>query len=168
MDHSSYPRPIDISTDDPFGILASKQLTQLTTPISYCSGTVFRDPFGPLKALNVDAITATRQSASEDTDDLPIPQIVNPDQSLFYYHYDYFGDLINNPRIKTEAAAIISIGPDQYDSFAVYYPFPCEFPDIAVSLGYTYAVDTVYDATNGTVSAGDIARYCGALYVSQP
>ena len=171
VDYNRYPSAGQQTESDPFGILASRQLWLLTTPVAYCSSSAFHDPFGPLKAYNLESIvslTCKNTIVFSHNGDLPIPEIINPEQSIFYYYYPYFSELIHNSRLHCEAAALISIGPDLCDSFAVYYPFEEELPAVAEALGYHAGTDTLYDPTNGSISGGDIARFTGALCIIEP
>ncbi|MCD6384792.1 prepilin-type N-terminal cleavage/methylation domain-containing protein [Candidatus Sumerlaeota bacterium] len=167
-DHNAYPCSQPTVPADPFGILASEQLWQLTTPIAYCTRQAFHDPFGPLRAHNLRSLILSPHTSSQPDPDLPIPKVVNPEQSIFYYYYPYFAGLVHNPNLSCEATALISIGPDLSDSFAVYYPFEDEMPPLAGALGYHKSVDTIYDPTNGTVSPGDIARFTGMINLREP
>lgn len=171
VDYNRYPYEGYLTESDPFGILASRQLRMLTTPVAYCSSLAFHDPFGPLKAYNLESIVSLRCKNTivfSHKNDLPIPEIINPEQSIFYYYYPYFSELIHNSLLHCEATALISIGPDLCDSFAVYYPFGDELPAVAKALGYFSRTDTLYDPTNGSVSGGDIARFTGSLCIIEP
>lgn len=161
LDHNYYPIPQAFFPDDPFGILASEQLRALTTPISYCSGAAFRDPFGPIRAYS---FSFNEEDVSADTD-LPIPAVINPRQSIFYYNYHTFAAQVYKPWLDYEAVAVISIGPDLQDSFGVYCPFAEGLPYIAKFLGYKNGIDTLYDPTNGITSRGDIIRLAGELAI---
>ena len=161
VDHTKYPIMNPVLPDDPFGLLADRQLNVLTTPLAYVGSEAMRDPFGVIQQ-RAYTLALHNRSQTEGTD-LPLPSVVNPNKSMLYYHYSSFGDFLNIPELQTEAIAVISIGPDAQDSFSVYAPFPESLPPVARYLGIFTAEDTLYDPTNGVISEGDIPRFTGSL-----
>lgn len=153
-DSNHYPGAKLKIPEDPFGILAHVQLSVLTTPVAYLTADSLRDPFGNVKTR---AGKKTKQG-------FPIPQIPNSEKSLLYYHYPSFSQLTGNPAVNVEAVGVVSIGPDQLDSFGAFTPFDqTALPPLAKGLEISHPSDTIYDPTNGTLSGGDIGIYTGQL-----
>lgn len=155
VDNSRYPSVQPVIPDDPFGLLASVQLTRLSTPIAYVTSADFRDPFGTVNLARL----AARRKQGGDYPELTPP---NPDKSLLYYNYIYLSEVFQEDALRRNGASVLSIGPDLMDSLGAYRPFSSEtmaslFPWIANSS----PVNTIYDPTNGTVSPGDIAGFAG-------
>ena len=160
-DHGSYPAGRPTPGRDPYGVFARSALSSLTTPVAYLAAANLEDPFGPL--LPAIAHSAGPESISMNRGGgFPFPS-GPPAASMLYFEYERFAQLRENPRLRAAGFAIISAGPDRRDSFSVYYPFPDELPAQAASFGLRSAADTIYDPTNGVVSAGDIGRWGGAV-----
>lgn len=159
-DYGRYPVPVPSPGDDPFGVVASLAIRGLTTPIAYIGPDGFRDPFGDVR-LQAGAMAG---AFTQQGDPFAPPRPgFNTQQSLLYFHYPTFGRRIGEPAMNVEAFAAISVGPDLKDSFIVYYPFPERLPAAAARFGVFSVQDTVYDPTNGAVSAGDLAAFGGAV-----
>jgi prepilin-type N-terminal cleavage/methylation domain-containing protein len=160
VDWNGYPPMAQKLPEDPYGILSDIQLRVLTTPISYVSGSAFRDPFGKIQSHSI----FSGFSFSTDRNDFPIPGIPNPKKSLLYYNYQYFAKWTNNPLIEVPGLSLISIGPDRKDSFGAFRPFSSEaLPPLARQAGINDTHDTQYDPTNGTISGGDIFGFAGEV-----
>lgn len=161
LDYGSYPSP-DSSLDDPFGVLARRSLTPLTTPIAYVGPDALFDAFGSMK-VQFPAMTS-HASLTDDPFRPPTPGF-NTQQSLLYFHYPTVAVLLGQRLPSADAFAVVSVGPDLKDSFIVYYPFPDRLPAWAALYGIGSVLDCVYDPTNGTVSSGDLAAFGGSLSV---
>lgn len=161
VDHSAYPATRAIPTTDPLGLLADNQLRCLTTPLAYTSPTSFRDPFGVVVAQAV-VMPPMSGGLQPSQTDFPVLTPPNPQRALMYYHYPSLSNRLRDGRLYRNGAAAISLGPDLKDTFGAYRPFNAQtFQDWVAPLGLRSPVDTVYDPTNGTVSAGDIAGFAG-------
>jgi type II secretory pathway pseudopilin PulG len=161
IDHHSYPFP-QASTDDPFGVVARGALKGLTTPVAYVGSDAFRDAFGQVRVQVV--LSAPDTGLFSDPFRSPTPSF-NSDQSVLYFYYPSLVYLLVEPVPPGGAFAVVSVGPDLKDSFAVYYPFPRSLPRRAALYGINSVADSVYDPTNGTISGGDLAAFGGALAV---
>lgn len=157
VDYGEFPTGRATPGSDPYGVFARYALGQLTTPIAYVDSSALQDVFGPI----LPAIALLGNSARPGGG-FPFPTPPSG-SSLLFFNYDQFGAAHENSRIMVHGFAIVSVGPDRRDSFSVYYPFPDEFPQEAINFGIADAGDTLYDPTNGTISAGDIARWGGDL-----
>jgi len=124
---------------------------RLTTPVAYMNSVTFKDTFQPRD-----------------------PSISNPNSSYLYYSYRSPG--MYSPAIPSQGSfipqcvaawikaerapklwLITSLGPDRkYDALVLAAVFTVQNrpPD---------AIVRYYDATNGTVSTGDLGRYGGAV-----
>ena len=163
VDWGAYPPGRAVIPSDPLGLLATSQLTLLTTPTAYVSAPAFVDPFGHSQGR---FISTFRSSTPSEKTDFPIPTLGNPQRSSVYISYPWFASLTGNPLIAVEGSAVISIGPDQSDSFGAFYPFDAKaLPRLAGFFGVNTPVDSLYDPTNGTLSGGDIPSFVGALRV---
>ena len=143
VDNNSYP----------IGTLGDRlsRLARLSTPVSYLTSVSFLDPFQP-----------------RDT------RIDNAEGSYLYYMYQSpgmynqgpasQGSLIvqaiqtyGNPAGGPKAWVVTSLGPDrEYDAVVLA-------PMLAFLGQPQFVVDRFYDPTNGTISAGEIARFGGAI-----
>ncbi len=160
VDWNDYPAAASQGDRDPFGILCDVQLTPLTTPISYISPSAFRDPFGAIRQYPILA----RSWNSSGGSDFPIPEMPNPNRSLLYYNLMDFSRWTRNPMIATWGTAVVSLGPDQRDSFGAFAPFPsAALPPLARQAGILHPLDTLYDPTNGTISGGDLPGFAGEV-----
>jgi len=165
VDHGAFPTMRPRPPDDPFGLLADKQLEPLTTPVAYVGPGAMRDPFGVIRQRAWTFSGRAAASSPADTE-LPVPSVVNAQRSLLYYEYKSFSVFMEIPALWREGVAILSIGPDSRDSFGVYAPFPEALPPAARSQGFLTGADCLYDATNGSVSEGDLPRYAGEVTFS--
>lgn len=162
VDHNAYPAG-RVIPGDPIGVFSDSALTPLTTPTAYLSPGSFSDPFGRIRSyVSLNPAMSVAQSPF----DPPVPS-VNHGEALLYFHYPQLADRVDVPELHVDGFAVISIGPDQSDSFAVYYPFPTLLPPEAPLFGIRSAPDTVYEPTNGTLSGGDIARFGGSVPAAQ-
>jgi prepilin-type N-terminal cleavage/methylation domain-containing protein len=163
MDYGEYPRPAP-SIGDPFGIVARPALRALTTPVAYVGRDAFYDPFGTLRVQM--PTTGMRDFSEEDPFRPPTPGLL-VDRSSLYFHYAYLAETFAKAFASADGFAVASVGPDLKDSFIVYYPFPDSLPPNAARYGIHAVADSVYDPTNGTVSAGDLAGFGGNLAVKR-
>lgn len=154
VDHGAYPAPGTGDPSDPFGVVAHSALASLTTPVAYISSAAMADPFGDIKVQGSIGIT--------DMFGEPVSAFNEP-HSLLYFSYPHVAELIGDPGLKANGFAVISVGPDQRDSFIGYLPFPDRLPANAPSFGIAGPMDTIYDPTNGVISRGDIAGFGGEL-----
>ncbi|MCB2156172.1 prepilin-type N-terminal cleavage/methylation domain-containing protein [bacterium] len=183
IDWNAYPSAGPHLPDDPYGILADAQLRVLTTPISYISTAAFSDPFGLVQSQSLsfrrvgfEMETAPRPGPppgpppgpGTHDPEFPIPEVPNRNRSLLYYHYPDFAEQTGNPKVYARGMAIVSLGPDQLDSFGAFRPFDQDaLPPLARQLGYQQPIDTQYDPTNGTVSRGDLFGFTGELSIQR-
>jgi prepilin-type N-terminal cleavage/methylation domain-containing protein len=127
---------------------ASISLIRLTTPIQYIgTGAQFADPF--LDSVLPDNL--------ETVSDRPI-------HALFYTDYMNFAPLrFSSPadrQVLYGAWGMSSVGPGHHIDGILYAPWQFgRFGDSAIPT----MIDRVYDPSNGTVSAGDISRFGGAV-----
>jgi prepilin-type N-terminal cleavage/methylation domain-containing protein len=164
VDYNRLPPTRSIPVSDPAGIFAEQQLTSLTTPVAYATSTdSFLDPFGEAEQQTLyEALVAAAVAGRHDEFPLPGGGPPNPNKSLLYFHYPSFSARSNMPAMSIPGAAALSLGPDRKDSFGAFSPFPGQgLPPLAWSAGYLSTLDTLYDPTNGTFSAGDIVRLAG-------
>lgn len=155
-DHDAFPPAGPATFSDPFGVVADSALAALTTPLAYVSREAFGDPFGMIEVQG--------SAGGQNMFGFPATT-VNPDHSLLYFHYPSFARMIGDPAVDADGFALVSLGPDHKDSFAVYFPFPERLPAGAAGFGVLDVSDTAYDPTNGTISRGDIAGFGGDLGV---
>lgn len=150
LDTGSYPATTPLLERDPLGVLADVQLRVLTTPVAYTTPGTFADPFGRVR---------NQMLMPQLFMEVAVP---NAGLSLLYVHYPSFAALTENPFVRVDGAAVLSMGPDRLDSFGVFSPFPPEaMPSLGRSMGRSVPINTVYDPTNGAVSSGDIAGFVG-------
>ena len=150
LDNGVYPATDPILGRDPLGVLADAQLRVMTSPVAYLSPAAFRDPFGRVR---------NQMLVPQLFTEIVVP---NVGLSLLYVHYPSFAVLTENPYVRVDGSAIVSLGPDLYDSFGVFGPFPPEaMPSLGRSTGRSAPINTVYDPTNGAVSSGDITGFVG-------
>ncbi len=165
VDWNRFPNIGPVFPEDPYGIFAHSQLKPLTTPITYTSNAAFVDPFGLVRSR---VVTGSPLTYKDTKSEFPIPQIPNSERSLLYYYYPRLAEISNNPHVDVIGVGVISIGPDQLDSFGAFRPFTADaLPSLANQLGFNDPVDTMYDPTNGTVSGGDITGFTGQLAVER-
>lgn len=150
-DHAGYPAPRAHVVSDPYGVIGDSALASLTTPIAYAADSVFTDPFGS---------PSIQGTAGRNMFGFPV-QTINPTRSLLYFHYPDFARLIRDPSMNREGYAVVSLAPDQKDSFVAYLPFPNRLPAAAAGYGILESADSLYDPTNGLFSGGDIAGFGG-------
>lgn len=165
VDHGAYPEPMASLPQDPFGVVSSSALRGLTTPVAYVSQEAFHDPFGTLQIQT----SVSRNSAGGSPGDPFAPPTpgFNGGQSLLYFYYPRFGELIGDETMSAPGFGIVSVGPDRKDSFIAYYPFPSSLPAGSDKFGILQIEDTIYDPTNGTVSGGDLAAFGGEIAVKR-
>lgn len=157
VDSGRYPPTRQVVPGDPLGLVSSVQLTVLTTPIAYLGPSAFRDPFGTIRAA-----APLPQLNSQSRDNFPTLSSPNSQRSLLYYHYPTMAARLQNADMHIAGAGAISIGPDLQDSLGAYRPFSAPFFIMYFgTTGQQHPLDTEYDPTNGTVSAGDIAGFAG-------
>ncbi len=72
------------------------------------------------------------------------------DKTFEYYNYEDWAECVGMPDDKHQAWGIKSYGPDSKDNYS-------EFLEVRPD-----RVDLLYDATNGTVSPGDLLRVGGS------
>ncbi|MBX3728660.1 MAG: prepilin-type N-terminal cleavage/methylation domain-containing protein [Candidatus Sumerlaeia bacterium] len=163
VDFNRYP--YDKAYSNTMGIPAARQLRDwgvsslfmLTTPIAFLSSVNFKDPF------------VVSNSASAIPAGWPAP----PAGELPYYNLGYgpsivptggasgnWGDLVGNANPNTPNAGfvLLSYGPDGLYLAAEWISAGPDALVGANSLGLTRRIDQIYDATNGTISSGDIVR----------
>jgi len=133
VDHRHYPW-INVSTLPPKYNEIGYRLTQLSTPIAYLTQIEMRDPF-----LSGD-------SDRDYGDGLPRTQ--------YNYRNHEFWKSGSTPWMKTPVWVLNSIGPDQTANKGLMTEM---WARGLVAADYV----TVYDASNGTTSAGDIPRTGG-------
>jgi prepilin-type N-terminal cleavage/methylation domain-containing protein len=150
VDWNKYPptafpgRPIGTGGDSSCFV---QWVTTLTSPISYLTSVELRDPFGP-------------------TPNTAFNNIWQPVNYHGTYQYEFFwstnwGQMASqHPEAYAQfnGCSIMSFGPDKDSDGLDIYPscIAAGWPQI---MGIVYQL--VYDSTNGTISNGDIARYCG-------
>lgn len=157
VDYNSYPYPKSPSVNGE--ALFFQYLYALTTPIAYISSTMIEDPFQP------DHVRM----------DIYNPSISVPEDfvaSHVYFNYQYadiffWGTTTTNMHGK-RAYALSSNGPDRIMAGWGWVPVTekggSPYPPAGVDPPWPNAV---YDATNGTVSAGDIGRFGGEVELPQ-
>jgi len=126
---------------------------ELTTPVSYLTTVEIRDPF----------IDKVRRNGPNVT--LP----PNLKGSVRYLTYDGPWQRQTHPNFKRRCWSLNSFGPDYQANYAEHIPyilFDPNFLPLTGSAPYFVgpiraAEDMVYDATNGTLSAGDLPRFGG-------
>lgn len=154
VDNGSYPTPRPRVGRDPFAILADVQLAHLTSPVAYMPAGSFMDPFGPVRNQGIVPVADPFSRAPEGAP--------NAGLSLLYIHYPTFSRLTKNRQINVNAVTVLSLGPDQMDSFGAFAPFSkTALPALAGRKGVLDPIDARYDPTNGTFSAGDLISYSG-------
>lgn len=155
LDNNAYPAMRPRFPDDRLGVMANVQCQVLTEPIAYVSGGVFNDPFSRIREI----------SYFRDRYGVPAPSASNPHKSLLYYNYRNLALNWAMPCLERRGAAVVSIGPDLADSLGAYGPFNTQcfgqmYPGSGGEEDY-HPINTLYDPTNGTISAGDISGYAG-------
>lgn len=162
VDHNRYPPTRGRFPQDPLGLLAHHQLTVLSTPVAYLSSSsVLRDPFGTIELRGPETTVTGGIRANSRFPELTPP---NQSRSLLYYHYPDLADRFQEPTLRRQASALVSIGPDLRDSLGAFLPATPEvFATRFARGGIQHPLDTVYDPTNGTVSEGDIIRFAGRV-----
>ncbi len=160
VDNNRYPSTRALFPKDPLGLLASSQLTVLSTPISYIQNSQsLRDPFGRIR------ITPATFRGPNQPRQNPFPEATPPneDKSLLYFHYPTLAVKYQYPPLDTSMSSLVSIGPDLADSLGAFSPLSDQqlselFTDVNI-----HPTDTIYDPTNGTVSNGDIVGFVGTI-----
>lgn len=164
VDANRYPPTNAIFPDDALGIIAASQLRVLTTPLSYVSPDAFRDPFGgPTLYSQLQQIPAANPGVVDPNGLLP-----NPESSMLYIHFPSTAEKFFDTRLNRELVSLISIGPDREDSLGGYSQLPAN----VFLMHFPYSPDpnpvsTLYDPTNGTVSAGDVVAFGGVVTKNQ-
>jgi len=148
--------PYDRAYSQTSGMVVSRQVFDwsiksafmLSTPVAYMTSTGFRDPF-----------IASGTSAGGPPPGFPSP----PAGELPYYNLGYgggspgqnWGDLVAgaNPNVPVAGFVLLSYGPNNWYEGAEWITAG---PDAVAGSGHR--IDYIYDATNGTVSNGDIVR----------
>lgn len=159
VDSNRYPPTSPVIPGDPLGLLSDVQLRRLSTPIAYLSSAEsLGDPFGTIQLRPRVPSPGTMKKSS------PFPELSPPNRnkSLLYYHYPDLAVRYQNNLLAIFGTSLVSIGPDHRDSLGAFRPFDASIIDYY--FGYTgicHPLDTVYDATNGTVSEGDICDFSG-------
>lgn len=122
-------------------------LVDLTTPVAYMTSVAMKDPFSP--KLDITPGAPVQFNAS-------------------YAYYPYSGLWVMHPNVKPyldsriggyhKAWCVQSYGPDKKLQGMAWIPinYP-QFPQVAIN--------EIYDATNGTMSGGDIGRFGGDIQV---
>lgn len=151
-DHRLYPTSSPTFPEDPLALFSHSQLRGLTTPVAYVNSEALGDPFGLVRP----------QSPNLNSNDFPELEAPNTRRSLLYFDYLTLSERRQNPAIRRQGAAVVSIGPDAQDSLGVYRPFsPSFFAATFPGTGIQHPYDTVYSPTNGSRSGGDIAAFAG-------
>lgn len=143
VDNNKYPPGSEVGLGD-----SMYALWRLTTPVSYITDVAFKDPFTNTQAYMGNGRTA-----------------------LNYFCYDVYSPWANNihnpPNWQVDKLGwragwcVSSYGPDRQSQAAEWYP-------IFLASGANSAASAkLYDATNGTLSLGDVSRFGGDLPVSQ-
>jgi prepilin-type N-terminal cleavage/methylation domain-containing protein len=131
----------------------------LTTPVSYLTSVDLMDPFLPLDWNKLHNVT-------------PDP---NWKPAYRYINYaSFWGEAMatDNPSVygqllPRKGCVVECYGPDKLESGIEHYPFALLHPEMTLTDGegnsYPLPVypNLVYDASNGTRSQGDFARFCG-------
>jgi len=144
LDYNIYPYASGFFTPMP-----SLRLVPITTPVAYLNA-IPNDPFMRTSGNNYeDAIRA--RAASEPLNVYLYNIAVTRD-----------GGTVADSSVNKMSYALTSGGPDRAIQFA-YYPFDEKF----LGENGTY-INYPYDATNGTLSRGDIFRRGGAATVPLP
>ena len=139
MDHGRYPYPILNSYEDTAGIhtVSSivKALIELTTPVAYMTSVDYPDPF--FKTGDGFWIQGVAAYSS-------------------YTYVNFKGRWASEftPDVSVDAYALASFGADRYDSGGIH-------PVVEAARGQPISLYRIYDASNGTISWGDIVRYGG-------
>jgi len=128
-------------------------ISDLTTPVSYLTSAIKKDPFGPVTEFEIK--TPVFDSGMAPTEATLVKN------SYTYTPYMSFSVILSNAGLRREGFALTSVGPDRMDSYIVDYPFPeyYRYPGDTVR-------DSVYNPSNGIVSSGDIGFFGGDIPVS--
>jgi prepilin-type N-terminal cleavage/methylation domain-containing protein len=149
MDNNRFPPGArQESIDDYRRLFVPVALTPLTTPVAYMTTLMATDPFSGAQAI------APGSFRSFDT-------VLR--HSYVYVYYPDFALFKRNSNLSRRGYGLTSLGPDLTDSYGVYRPFPAELPQEARDMGFRSVLDTIYDPTNGSRSAGDLTRFGGNL-----
>jgi len=135
------------------------QVFELTTPVAYLTSVALLDPFIPKDWMLLHGYT-------------PDPTWIPAYRYLNYGSFwatmmvaaspQYYADML--PR---RGCVLSCYGPDKLESGIEHYPFAYHHPEMNMVDGegnpYSLPVypNLVYEATNGTRSQGDFARFCG-------
>ena len=159
VDYNAYPPTRSVLPDDPLGLLSSTQLAPLTTPVAFMTDGSFRDPFGGPKLYSrLQSVPAANPGLVDPDGDMD-----NPRATLLYYHFPSTAERLLRPSLRREAIALVSIGPDREDSLGAFARVtPFMFQSMFSYAGLNHPVSTLYDPTNGSVSAGDVVTFTGA------
>ncbi|MEW6238532.1 MAG: prepilin-type N-terminal cleavage/methylation domain-containing protein [Candidatus Omnitrophota bacterium] len=149
LDHNIYPRK-----QNNLLFFVEFLISDLTTPVSYLSSAIKKDPFGPVTEFEIkDTFNG------ETVEYVRAPTLVK--NSYTYTPYMSFSVILSNSGLRREGFALTSVGPDRMDSYIVDYPFPeyYRYPGDTVR-------DSVYNPSNGIISSGDIGFFGGDIPVS--
>ena len=155
LDFNSFPIGRATPGQDPVGIFSIAALSMLTTPVSYCNPQALVNPFAPLEPSQAE-------NSPFPAPDRPFPSAFQSN-SMLYFNYRILALVRADPRLNHSGFALVSTGPDQVDSFSVYFPFPDALPPFAGQYGIHSIHDTLYDPSNGATSPGDITLWGGEL-----
>jgi general secretion pathway protein G len=133
----------------------AKLLLELTTPIAYLTTVNYSDPFAP-KPYFVGT---------------PPVQNGNSIESLMYINFEHnaarlaagdrtsWGDIVLGPDSGFRGYVLASYGPDRLESAGLAW----HYSEVLAWSTDEMVLNEVYDATNGTVSQGEIPRPGGVL-----
>lgn len=133
---------------------AGVSLIRLTTPVAYITS---------LEAVSDPFLT---KGATGNGD------VWMPLYNFFYTNYENFKDVRPSTNNQFEGIAfrgwgLASLGPDREDQGYLWSAVAAQFyGGLSDGQAVSWGVDRVYDATNGTVSRGDIGRFGGAVPAS--
>lgn len=139
LDHGRFPYPILDKYTDTAGVHTQshivKALFELTTPVAYMSSVDYPDPFFK-------------------TGDGFWIKTVPAYSSYTYVNFKGRWAAGFAPDISIDAYALASFGVDKYDSGGIH-------PVLEAARNQPIGFHRIYDASNGTISWGDIVRYGG-------
>jgi len=142
VDHNNYPWPV---SQNQF----IQYTTELTTPIAYMTSVMLQDPFLPDRF--------TLQGWSIPADFIGTVQWVNYN-GWWGNGYDGGGTL-RDPKHR-RAYCISSYGPDRSSNGIEWFPLDEKYGAVMTDEDRYWRI---YDATNGTISTGDIGRWGGEI-----
>lgn len=149
LDNNHYPRK-----ENDMLFFAQFLLPDLTSPIAYLNPVKINDPFGPVAEFEMPITPPTLEASGDFADRNYVPLQKN---SYTYVPYINFASIHGIRNLMSESFAVASVGPDRMDSYIIDIPFP-EFK--------RFPGESVYNPSNGVVSAGDIGYFSGNLRVS--